>query len=181
MKLTWRGLKRWIQVGVGLILLADVALVVALWQTTREDRGDMTAQRSRLVAEAKLLRADVARGERIRASLPQAGKECDAFYRQSFLDATTGYSQVEADLDSIAQKAGVKTTGFAFKQKDVKERGVTQISITTNVAADYPQIIQFINGLERSKNFYLLDNLQLGSAAPGAIRLQLALHTFFRT
>lgn len=181
MKPTWQGLKRWIQVGVGLILLADVGLVVALWQTTREDRNEMMAQRSRLAAEAKLLRADVQRGEKIRDSLPRAGKECDTFYRQSFLDAATGYSQVEADLDSIAQKAGVKTTGFAFKQKDVKDRGVTEISITTNVAADYPQMIQFINGIERSKNFYLLDSLQLGSAAPGAIRLELALHTFFRT
>jgi Tfp pilus assembly protein PilO len=181
MKLNWQSLKRLLQVGVGLILLLDLGLVVALWEATREDRGDMVAQRSRLATEARLLRADVARGERIRASLPQAGKDCDAFYRQSFLDVSTGYSQVESDLDAIAQKAGVKTTGFAFKQKDVKDRGVTEISITTGVSADYPQMIQFINGLERSKNFYLLDSLQLASAAPGAIRLQLALHTYFRT
>ena len=47
--------------------------------------------------------------------------------------------------------------------------------------ADYPAVIQFINGLERSKYFYLLDDLQLGSASSGAIRLQIGLHTYFRT
>lgn len=47
--------------------------------------------------------------------------------------------------------------------------------------AEYPAIIQFINGLERSKNFYLLDSLRLTSASTGGIRLDLDLHTFFRT
>jgi hypothetical protein len=63
----------------------------------------------------------------------------------------------------------------------VKGRGVTEISIGTSVEADYPAVIQFINGLERSKYFYLLDDLQLGSASSGAIRLQIGLHTYFRT
>ncbi len=47
--------------------------------------------------------------------------------------------------------------------------------------ADYPAVIQFINGLERSKYFYLLDDLQLASATTGGIRLQIGLHTYFRT
>ncbi len=57
----------------------------------------------------------------------------------------------------------MKTTGFSFKQKEVKDRGVTEISIGTSVDADYPAIIEFINGLERSKYFYLLDEVQLNS------------------
>jgi hypothetical protein len=75
----------------------------------------------------------------------------------------------------------VKTPGFSFRQKDVKDRGVTEISISTSVDADYPAVIQFINGLERSKNFYLVDDLRLGSATAGAIRLEIQLHTYFRT
>jgi len=117
----------------------------------------------------------------LRASLPQAGKDCDAFYQQSFLDSPTGYSQIESDLDGIATKAGVRISGFTFKQKELKDRGVTEIQITTNLDADYPAIIQFINGLERSKNFYLLDSLRLASATSGGIRLDLDLHTYFRT
>ena len=47
--------------------------------------------------------------------------------------------------------AGVRTSGFTFKQTPVKDRGVTEISITTGVDADYPSIIKFITlrfGLE---------------------------------
>lgn len=181
MKLTSHTWKTSAGIALGVLLLADAGLGVFLWQTAREGPQEMRAERDRLALQSKLLKADIARGERIRASLPQAGKDCDSFYRQSFLDPVTGYSDIETDLDAIASKAGVKTTGFSFKQKEVKDRGVTEIAITTSVDADYPAIIEFIHGLERSKYFYLLDVVQLNSAAAGGIQLQLGLHTYFRT
>lgn len=171
----------WTLVALAVLLTADVALGIFLWQTSRMGPAELRAESSRLATESRLLKADIARGEKIRTSLPQVGKDCDAFYHDSFLDPVTGYSDIETDLDSIAAKAGVKTAGFGFKQKEVKDRGVTQISINTTVDADYPAIIEFINGLERSKYFYLLDEVQMTSAQSGGIQLQIALHTFFRT
>lgn len=176
----WRSWKKWTGIALAGLLAVDLALLSFLWQASREGPQAMRARRDRLAVQAKLLRADVDRGEKVRASLPQAGKDCDTFYHQAFLDASTGYSQIEADLGAIASKAGVRTSGFSFKQKEIKDRGVTEIGISTNVEADYPAVIQFINGLERSKNFYLLDGLQLASATAGGIRLELELHSYFR-
>lgn len=163
------------------LVAADLALVCALWQIGRQGPQEMTARVARLAQEAKLLRADVARGDKIRVSLPEAGRQCDAFYGKAFLDATTGYSQIESDLDSISRNAGVQTSGLAFKQKPVKDRGVTEIDVSTKVTADYPSLIRFINGIERSQNFYLLDGLTLHSAKSGVVDLDLDLHTYFRT
>ena len=75
----------------------------------------------------------------------------------------------------------MKVGGLTLNQKEVKGRGVTLITITESVDGNYPAIIQFINALERSKNFYLLDNLTLdsGGSNPG-IKLNLDLRTFFR-
>ena len=148
-----------------MILLLDIALVGYLWNASRQDRGDLIAQRQRLATEAKLLQADVSRGEAIRASLPASGQG----FRRLFIASPSwmppaAIRDIETDLGAIAAKAGVKTSGFTFKQKPIPGRGVTEISIATSVSADYPAIIQFINGLERSKNFYLLDSLQLASA-----------------
>jgi hypothetical protein len=177
----WQHWKRWTGITLAILLAVDLALASFLWAAAREGPQAMRARRDRLAAQAKLLRADVDRGEKVRASLPQAGRDCEAFYHRGFLDSSTGYSQIEADLSAIASKVGVKTSGLEFKQKEIKDRGVTEISISTNVEADYPAVIQFINGLERSKNFYLLDGLQLASATAGGIRLELQLHTYFRT
>lgn len=178
---SWRTWKIAIGVALGVLLLADAALIFILWQAAREGPQSMRGQRDRLATQAKLLKADVERGEKIRASLPQIGKDCDAFYHGNFIAASNGYSAIEADLGELTGKAGLRSGGFVFKQKEVKIHGVTEISITTSVSGDYPAIIRFINDLEHSKNFYLLDKLRLDSAATGGIHLSLDLRTYFRT
>jgi Tfp pilus assembly protein PilO len=177
----WRIWKLWIAIALAILLMVDASLIVFLWRNGREGQQAMARQRDRLETEAKLLRADVARGEKIRASLPEAGKECDAFYRERLLSSATGYSTIEADMDEIAAKAGLRTSGIAFSQKELKGRGVTTITVKATVEGDYPAIIQFINGLERSKNFYLLNDLTLASETTGGIRVNLELNTYFRT
>jgi hypothetical protein len=178
---TWRTWKLWVGIALAVILALDIGLGAYLWHGSLQEPQALRLERDQLALQARELRADVTRGEKIRASLPQAGKDCDSFYQQSFLDSPTGYSQIEGDLDAIATKSGVKISGYTFKQKLIKDRGVTEIEITTTLDADYPAVIQFINGLERSKNFYLLDSLRLTSASTGGLRLDLDLHTYFRT
>jgi len=170
-------------VGAALCVLAavDLVLVALVWRNSVQGPEEMRLERDRLAMEAKLLRADVARGEKIRASLPQVGKDCDAFFNQSFLPGATGYSEIDNDLSAIAAKAGVHTTGYSFTEKEIKDRGVTEIGMSTSVEADYPSVIRFVNGLEVAKHFYLVDELHLSSASAGTIRLDIQLHTYFRT
>ena len=180
-KITWQTWKIWVGAALGLVLALDLALAGYLWHASYQRPEALRRERDRLALDARKFRADVERGNRIRVSLPGAGKQCDAFYQQSFLDSTTGYSRIEADLGEIAAKSGVKISGQAFKQKEVKDRGVTEIQISLDLDAEYPAIFQFIDGLERSRNFYLLDSLHLTSATTGGIRLDMDLHTYFRT
>ncbi len=178
---SWPAWKKGIASALLLLVAIDIALVVVLWQIGQNGPQAMRARQGRLTEQAKLLRADVARGERIRASLPEAGKECDAFYSHAFFGSTTGYSRIESDLNSISQGAGVQTSGLQFKQKAVKGRGVTEVDVQTKVTADYPSLIRFINGLERSQDFFLLDGVELHSGNGGMVDLDLQLHTYFRT
>ncbi|MFZ3216883.1 MAG: hypothetical protein WA192_12560 [Candidatus Acidiferrales bacterium] len=181
--MSWLVWKKWITIALALLFAADLGLVYVRWQGSREGAESLSAQRDRLKLQAKLLHADVARGTQIRNALSGEGREYDNFYHTAFLSAETGYSTIEADLGSIAAKANLRTSGITFSQKEVKGRGVDEIKIADTVEGDYPAIIQFINGLEHSKNFYLLGNLKLDSAnaAAGGIRLHLELSTYFRT
>jgi len=183
MNTTWTVWKKIIVVALALLFAADLALVYQLWQSSREGAETLTAQRDRLKMQSKLLKADVARGESIRQDLSGEGREYDNFYHNAFLATDNGYSTIEDDLGSIAAKANLRSSGISFKQKELKGRDVTEIDISDTVEGDYPAIIQFINGLEHSKNFYLLSNLRLQSASTpgGGIRLQLDLQTYFRT
>jgi Tfp pilus assembly protein PilO len=177
----WRILKKWITWAIVALFVLDLGLIYITWRSSPEAVAAMQDQRDKLKDQAKKLRGDVARGDRIRGSLGQAQKDYDSFYKTAFLSPQDGYSSIETDLTTLASKAGLRTNGIQFQQKEVKDRGVTDISISETVEGDYPAIIQFINGLDRSKYFYLLKDLKLDAANTGGIRLQLELHTYFRT
>jgi len=177
----WKTTKTVVATVVGVLLAIDVGLGIFLWRTSRQSPAQARAEVERLTLQAKLRRAELVRGEKIRASLPQVGRDCDKFYETTFLDKASGYSALQSDLDSIAGKAGLRISARTYKETEVKNRGVTEIAISTDVEGNYSSIIQFIDGLQQSKNFYLLNNLSLASAKGGEIKLQLLLRTYFRS
>jgi hypothetical protein len=190
MTTSWRMWKRVLIAALVILFAADIGLVYLSWQNTREGEASMRAERDRLALLAKSLKGDVARGERIRASMSGVTNEYDSFYNSDFQGISDGYSAIEADLGSLAAKSSVKSSGVAFDQKEVKGRGVEEIKISETVEGDYPAIIKFINGLEQSKYFYLLSDLKLDLASMGGpgtgnqgslIRLHLELRTYFKT
>ncbi len=165
-----------------MLLALDIGLAFILWQGSREGEQSLRAQRDRLQTQEKLLQADVQRGRKIRASLPQVGKGLRRLLSREFSQSGKRHIHpLNPDLDAIAQKAGLRTSGISFKRTALKDHGVTEISMTASVEGSYSSIIQFINGLEQSKNFYLLNDLRLDSGTTGAIRLKLELLTYSRT
>jgi len=165
---------------LGVLLAVDLGLAVLLWQLRQSDPSGMHAERTALETKAKLLKADIARGEKIRKNMPDVGKEADRFYQQELPSATKGYSGIVEDLGEIASKAGLKTSATKFSEAPVKGRGVTQIAIADSVEGNYASVLQFITGLERSKSFYLLDDLSLDGVEAGHLHLTLELRTYFR-
>lgn len=178
---SWHTTKLLTSIALAILLLVDIGLGVFLWKSSREQPEDLRAQLNQLVAQSKLRNADVVRGTAIRTSLPQVSRDCSKFYQATFLDKTTAYSAVVTDLGNIAEKAGLRPSDTSFKENDVKEdRSLTQVAISTSVEGSYSSVIKFINALEQSKNFYLLNDLHLASSNGGMIKLQLDLRTYFR-
>lgn len=174
--------KRWVQAALAVVFALDAGLAVARWRmsvTASEQQLQLTALRLR--AEVGALRSNMNRAAAVRVRMPQIAADCDQFYAEELLGPGQGYAALVADLGDIATKAGLTTSGVRFEQKHSSEHGVTQVDISAVIEGDYGSLIRFIDGLERSKNFYVLDSLQLASSAGGQVKLNLRLHTFFRT
>lgn len=173
--------KRWVLSALAVLLVLDAALLILGWRAGQSSAQAKKDEARQLATQEQLLEKDVARAEAIRNHMSEVRHNCDRFYQEQFLPAASGYSSLETDLGEIAAHAGLKTTGVTFKQNPVEKRGVVEVQINASVEGDYPSLIHFINGLERSKNFYLLNNLALASGSSGSIRLNLELRTYFRS
>lgn len=168
---------RWI---LAAVLVVDAVLLVVNAQPgptpLMQERDEKRLQR-----QHDLLAADVGRASAIRQRLPEVRRECDQFFTKELRDTSTGYSSVVADLGEISKNAGLHTSAVGFRQRDVGNRSVIEVEVTTTVEGDYASLVSFINGLERSRNFYLLDSLDLASRTGGNLKLNLRLRTYFRS
>jgi type IV pilus assembly protein PilO len=183
MRRDFRLQKRLIIAAVALLVAADVALAVYSWNTSASPRRieDLNAR----ALELKILQGDVDRAKAIKASMPAIQADCDKFERMLF-SASTGYSSITADLDSMAQKAGAQVQDISFRQNENAARGLTGIEITSTVNGNYSSVVHFVNALQRSQNVYILDALNLAGdsqnpSANSQIKVTLHLQTYFRT
>ena len=165
---------------LGVVLAVDVVLIGLNWRLNSSPHIQ-TTDLNRLSMLDKQYRADNARLERFRTELPTDEKEWDSFFTTHFHPATAGYSAISEDLGQLSTSAGLKSDNVSFHQHPPDARGLMQIDISTAVEGDYESLIQFLNKLEHSDNFYVLDSLSLASSSAGKLRLNLQLRTFFRT
>lgn len=175
-----RGTKNLIRWTIGAILIVDLILVGLIWRMAASPQSPKDGL-VLLRRQHALLAADTARAEKIRGQLPEISRQGDTFFKQNLRPMGSGYSSLISDLGALAKDSGLQSENYSFHQHEPDKRGVVQLDIGTVVNGDYSSVVRFINSLERSDNFYVLDGLSLAASTSGELRLNLQLRTFFRT
>jgi type IV pilus assembly protein PilO len=175
--------KRLILGGVLLLVAADLALAAYSWKLASAAH---TPQQEFVTQTQKLdiLRADIKRAQDIQAYMPHIQSDCDTFEKDHLFTANAGYSSVTADIGAISKKAALQIDDLTFRQKEIPNRKITEVAIDATVSGDYKNIVEFVNGLQRSKNIYALESLSLASevqSASGMLKVALHMRTYFRT
>jgi Tfp pilus assembly protein PilO len=168
---------RWLLV---LVLVADLALAAVNWKMTAAP-GDPDAELHTLRQQRALLAADVARAKKIRDELSDIERDGGEFFQKQIVPARSGYSALSGNFGDLARAAGVRTSNITYRTGNADKRGVIEIEIGATISGEYPNIVRFINGLEHSDTFYVLDSLTLGAGSSGGLGLNLHLRTFFRS
>lgn len=169
---------------VTILVLADVGLAAYSWELSTAPR---TSQKEfeRQALKLKMSQADIIRAQKIKNDMPNIQKDCEKF-EKSLLAASSGSSSLSSELGSIAKKSGVRLDDETFKPTAIPERGMTEVAIDSTITGDYKSVIQFLNGLQRSNNNYIVESLTLAtdnsSQGPAnVIKVGLHLKTYLRT
>ena len=169
---------------VALLVVADLALAAySLELASTPTASD--AQLKQLALQLKKMQAEIKRAQGIREGLPENQKEYEKF-ENSFLPANSGYSSISSELGEIASKSGARQDELSFKPTPIPERGMTELAVDSTIVGNYQSVIQFLNGLQRSPNNFIVESLTLGTegASQGTSNsLKVALHikTYLRT
>lgn len=173
--------RRAILIALTALLAADAALAFYSWKLASPAQAQQELKE--LARSRDLLRADVKRAQDIREKIPAIQQECDAF-EQSFFPERSGYSSVDAELGSLAAKSGLQLQSTNFHPEPVKDRHMSRVGMQTVVSGRYEAVVRFLNGLQRSKNVYVIEGLTAApEQSPGAkdlVRVTISMTTYFR-
>lgn len=173
--------KRSIIAGVTLLIAADVALAAYSWHLSSSP-GASAQQLNDETRKLKLFRADVVKAEESEANFPKSVKDCDNF-EAGLPQAATASSTISGEVSEIARKAGVQLTDIKYNDKQIEGRDITQRDMEAGIIGDYTSFVKFLNGLQKSPNYYVVDSLDLGTEAssPNLIRIKIHMRTFYRS
>ena len=176
--------KRVILTVLGVLLAADLGLAIYSWELSA---SPYTAQKVFDAQTIKLgeLNNDIKSAQYIKDNMPATRKDCEKF-EQSLPAESTGYSSIIGELDDIAKKAGLQIVTYTGRPKEIPNRGMTEVLLDATVSGNYESVVKFVNGLQRSQRFYVLDGLALGAdaqqgqVATGLIRVGIHVRTYLR-
>jgi len=121
---------------------------------------------------------DVSIGFDWRASI-MANSSRDPYWQASVRRETLDHAQSAAAIEDECAVCHMPIVRYEAKDTDVA--GVQRIGINSVITGDYANEMRFINALERSKTFFVINSVSLGGAENGAVRLELHIETFLRS
>jgi Tfp pilus assembly protein PilO len=169
--------RRLVQGALLMLLIVNVVLGFFAFRPNPIERGEL----ERLRIERRGRQETVDRLRQIQASLVESARRGDQFYDVQFLPASTGYATLMEEVERIANATGVKKGSESYSSQPVKDRpGIEAVDIDTSVDGDYSKMVRFINQLEQSKLFFIVDSLGVGSNQTKGVRLSVKLVTYFK-
>lgn len=179
---------KWIQTPSG-IARAVVGLLVALNLTAayfvvRPPGGspeELQNQVRDLTAQLKQRRALVDR-TRVLVNKIQTGRtEGDQFLSQYFLPSGKAYSTVLGELIDLAKNAELTPKESSYNMEPIEGSDtLSMMTVSQNFEGTYPQLIKFVNELDKTSRLLIVDSLQATPQASGKLNITLKLQTFVR-
>ena len=78
---------------------------------------------------------------------------------------------------TLATKNNVRLTNLAYTPTPAIA-GLAELRLDASLSGEYAPLMHFINGLERSKTFFLINGLTLTGQQGGLVNLRLKLNTY---
>lgn len=89
------------------------------------------------------------------------------------------YSSIAARMGELEVKSGVRLSRVQYSQ-GLPGNQLTEISMDAGISGDYPQIMRFVNSLERDKTFFVIRAMALAGQQGGLVNVRLRVSTWLR-
>jgi type IV pilus assembly protein PilO len=179
----WKEPKVLVRIALGLLLAAN--LVAAGYALNIFGSSPEVLNEALVSAEARL-QADQARLTRSRVLTSNIGRgksESDTFLANYFTNRRNTYSTIISEITETAKSAGMKTQEWTIAPLDPIEGSddLSMMTISINFEGSFAQFVKFVNLLDRSPRFLIIESMQVAPQPKGdVLNTNLKLHVFIK-
>jgi Tfp pilus assembly protein PilO len=179
----WKEPRVLVRIALGLLLTAN--LVAAGFALNVFGSSPEVLDQALLAAEARL-QADQARLTRSRmltANIGRGKAESDTFLTSYFTNRRNTYSTIISEITETAKTAGMKTQEGTIAPLDPIEGSddLSMMTISINFEGSFAQFVKFVNLLDRSPRFLIIESMQVAPQPKGdVLNTNLKLHVFIK-
>jgi len=95
--------------------------------------------------------------------LIQAQKDLKEIYENVLESKRSGPTEIRLELEGLAQNMQIKRSDFNYEYEELPDYHLQRFILGVPVEGNYRSIRRFINSIERSKHFLILDRVDLSA------------------
>jgi len=160
--------------GVMLVLVIGMAIRLGLdWTATNGHSSDALAGKQ---VELKALDMETVPLRGLDQRLEESRSQIKTFYGKR---VPPSYSAIATRLGELAVKGPVRLSRVQYSQGPAGA-DLTEIEMDAGISGSYPQIMRFVNSLERDQTFFVIRAMGLTGQQGGLVNLRLRVSTWLR-
>ncbi len=174
--------RRMIRVGIGILAAANLVALYFVLRPIGGSAQELSEQALEMHAAIRQQQGTLDRTRLLTTKIESGRGEGDKFMGDYFLPRRSAYSTIMADLNDLAGQAKITSRDSAWSLDAVEGSDtLDMMQISANFEGQYPDLIRFINLLDKSDRLLIIESL---NATPqqsgGRLNVNLKLDTFVR-
>jgi Tfp pilus assembly protein PilO len=152
--------KKYVLATLGVLFAFDLVFYLVAIEPLDRREAEQQALLGALERQIAAKKTDVSQMQLVVGKVAKARGEGDGLLEGITLPRRTGFSTLLAELLQAASKAGIDTREGNFDIEPIEgteEYGM--ISVSANFRGEYQNLVRFLNQLDRSEQFLIIDSL----------------------
>ena len=164
------------------LLAVNLVMAVVAFKPFGGSADDLRRNEAGLRDRLAATQARLAIGRRLADKVETARHQGDQFLTRYVVDRRTASSAVYEELTRMAAEAGIQPGQESFEYDEIEGSVTLQMmTISAGFEGTYPQITKFVNLVDKSPRFFVIESMQTAAPQNGQkLSIQLKIDAFIR-
>jgi Tfp pilus assembly protein PilN len=168
-----------LRVILGILMAANALLLYFWFRSPGRTETEWRQELAQLETEEHAAQLRVQRLQQLEEKVRDATHNEQQFAQASFLRRSSAFSQMLTDLERLAADNHLVPGDAGFNLDDRNNQlGWVTVQVTLTVNGNYPDLVRFLNQLEQSKLFWIVESLTVSSKTGQNLTLNLQAATY---